>query len=341
MLNVSIALISFAATCIVIHALLPVPYIRQVRAKLDYLERKQSRFDTLLIGSSRIGRGIEASHFDRLLSDADVNWRSFNFGIDGMTPPETFFWLRKILAMQPKALKRVIIETGGIKSAVNEKHLRTMRASYWHDFRHTWIALRSSRSKHARGGDDGADELLDAERPVKPSGAFRNVLTHLSLMARNYSNVGRAVDWWQNTFRKEKDVLGKTRDGFIPMPQSPMKGARLDDFEKVLAHLRREEKEPESDALAEAEFIRIAQEARARQIEVILLTPPGRMKSVVFVHGGPIPVFSFNDPDAYPELYAVENRADPFHLNAKGAAVFTGLFAHEVARWLKQRAPRP
>ena len=67
--------------------------------KLEFFAKHKDEFDTLFLGSSRFYYAILARRFSIRRSRARTASRpaAFNFGIDGMHPPENFYVLEQIL----------------------------------------------------------------------------------------------------------------------------------------------------------------------------------------------------------------------------------------------------
>ena len=78
---------------------------------------------------------------------------------------------------------------------------------------------------------------------------------------------------------------------------------------------------------------------RGRGIEPLFVVAPVTTPETEFrrlpAQGIAAPVFAFNDPAAFPELYAVDVRADTMHLNERGSLLFTRRLA---ARFVQQTA---
>ena len=56
--------------------------------------------------------------------------RSFNFGYDGMWPPESFYLLRQLLALRPAPAKWVVIDLMDINTQLDERNNSTLRMAY-------------------------------------------------------------------------------------------------------------------------------------------------------------------------------------------------------------------
>ena len=88
--TVALGLGALLVTSFVYHALLPPSLPEGVAEKLSFFAEHKDEFDTIFLGSSRFYYAISPKNFDRLTRENGAPTRSFNFGIDGMNPPETF-----------------------------------------------------------------------------------------------------------------------------------------------------------------------------------------------------------------------------------------------------------
>jgi hypothetical protein len=50
------------------------------------------------------------------------------------------------------------------------------------------------------------------------------------------------------------------------------------------------------------------------------------------------PLFDYDDPAKYPELFAIENRTDVDHLNVPGAILFSKMLADRIAAQINRGA---
>src|SRR5437879_4927287 len=112
LLDVAIALVAFIATSAVIHSLLPPMIPKGIAAKLKFFSEHKDEFDTVIVWTSRLYYSISPEIFDKTTRENGLLTRTFNFGIDGMHPPENFYVLEQILKSKPRNLKWVLLEMG-------------------------------------------------------------------------------------------------------------------------------------------------------------------------------------------------------------------------------------
>src|SRR5204863_1083898 len=140
---VVMALLAFVATGGLIHALLPPMIPKGVAAKLRFFSEHKDEFDTVVVGTSRLYYSVSPEIFDKVTRENGLSTRTFNFGIDGMHPPENFFVLEQILKTNPRNLKWVLLELGDIQTKW-DNILGTQREVYWHDWRRTELTLKKA-----------------------------------------------------------------------------------------------------------------------------------------------------------------------------------------------------
>src|SRR5512136_2037149 len=126
--NILACLAGFVAACWCIGRLAPAPAVPDVQPKLDYFSRHKTDYDTLFIGSSRFLRQVSPAVFDGTLRAAGLESRTFNFGIDGMFPPESCHLLDRIADLKPPGLKRVFFELAAMEVEVDEMQKNGVRA---------------------------------------------------------------------------------------------------------------------------------------------------------------------------------------------------------------------
>src|SRR5438067_11257008 len=186
LLNCCIALVALATTSLAIYHALPLPLVEEVWAKLRAFNKNKDDFTTVFVGSSHVQTGIAATQFDAALREMGHDSRSFNFGISGVRPPESFFIARKLLALKPKRLKWIVIELEPMRAEVPPIYAGTVRAIYWHDLKSTLISLREICARCAENWRQWSWQ----ER----WSAIENFAIHVRLMILNYSNLGRAKE---------------------------------------------------------------------------------------------------------------------------------------------------
>src|SRR5436305_14456147 len=140
---VAIALAAFVATAALIHAFLPPMIPKGIAAKLKFYSEHKDEFDTVVVGTSRLYYTVSPEIFDATAREDGVPTHTFNFGIDGMHPPENFYVLEQILKTKPRNLKWVLFEVGDVQTQLH-KILGTERAVYWHDWPRTKLTLRKA-----------------------------------------------------------------------------------------------------------------------------------------------------------------------------------------------------
>jgi hypothetical protein len=276
----------------------------------------------LFLGSSRFYHQIIPAQFDAAVGDV----RSFNFGYDGMWPPESFYLLRQLLALRPARLKWVVIDLMDINTQLDERNNSTLRMAYWHDLQHTGLAFR---------------DILSSQLPREQQ--FDLLAQHGRHCFSQILNLGRGADLLQQRLEEKKarkkpysweatagfeagpdrGMEGKIREGFVttvnrlklglaPMPVRPVFRDALRD---VIADVRRIGAEP---------------------IFVIAPTINGRENFTEIPDGAA--VIPLNDPAEHPELFNPDKHYDAWHLNEKGAVDLTAILARE---FVEKRKAKP
>ena len=324
-----VALAAFIATTAVIHSLLPPIIPKGVAAKLKFFARHKDEFDTLLVGTSSIYYSVSPEIFDQITSENGLPTRTFNFGIDAMHPPENFYVLDQILKTEPRRLKWVFLETASLETKLH-KVLGTERAVYWHDWARTALILR--KALNPRG---------DARWYIQISRlwvARRDLVTHLTLFAQRFANVGRATEFFspQNRMAEADLELGPRRDGYR-LAGHAMTAEDAASFQKRLAEETAQAKPKLLDPAADDAYRSWAARFKARGAATLFVVPPLIFQSPLnFRQSTPGPLLSFNDARTYPTLFDTKVRIDDAHLTKEGAEEFTRLLAHEFVRRVRE-----
>jgi hypothetical protein len=322
------------ATSAVYHALLPPSIPEGVVEKLRFFEKHKDEFDTLFLGSSRFYYAVSPEIFDSVTRENGVPTRTFNFGVDGLNPPENFYVLEQILKTEPRNLKWVFVEVGDIETKSHANILSTQRLLYWHDWPRTALTLRKALDPN---GTTAWYKKLN-----RLWSARRTFVLHLSLFEKQFTNVGRAADFLPGRTEipaeKSKFLLGPNGDGYR-LAGAPMAPARAENFRRKLAQEVAAARPEFIDPYAEKAYRESAAKIRRLGAAPIFVVSPGLYQSPTLFRESPAPgpLLLFNDSRVYPQLYDTKVRVDEQHLTNEGAAEFTRLLALEFVHSI----PRP
>ncbi len=304
--------LSAAATAELIDSHLPFPPVPDIAARYQYFAEQKAGFDTLFIGSSRFRNQIIPHQFDAETAAAGIQTHSFNLGYSGMWPPESLYLLRRVLALRPPHLRWVVIELmdGRIWEV---KH--TMRAVYWHDWKHTGMEWR---------------RVWESSQPSLEKGGL--LAAHAGLFLQRLTNPGRGAEWLEDRYfptKKKADTSWMRRAGFDPEEKSEWTDAARADYAREVAE-RAASLPPQQVRPGLAVALReIVSEVHAAGAEPIFVIPPTTREEENLVTGLPagVTVWAYNQPGEYPQLYQPEMHFDRGHLSEKGAQVWTSLLA--------------
>lgn len=325
MFYVGIGVAAFIATCAAFNRLLPEPAIENVTPKLEFFAQHKDEFDTLFIGTSRIHHQVSPAVFDATTAQAGRPTHSFNFGVDGMHPPESFFVTGKILALRPRRLRWVFFELEGVQIDWWRAGAQTRRLEYWHDWKETSLVLR--RAIDPRGNSPW---YVEAFRALMRR---RAIALHLQLFAKQFSRAGDVADLmanWNNNARPGfVGQLGPGNDGYdSPLP--PMPPQRVPAYERKLRHEMSGAHLQFVDPHAERAYREYASRFAAFGARTFfIITPVVTQSPQRFRAPAPGPIFLFNNAKKFPQLYDPAVRADEGHLTQASADEFTRLLAQQ------------
>ncbi len=327
----AIALVAFLAASFAIHSLLPPVVPKGIAAKLEFFAEHKDEFDTLIVGTSRLYYSISPELFDQTTRENGLPTRTFNFGIDGMHPPENFYVIEQILKTKPRKLKWVVLEMGEIQTKWDNV-LGTQRVVYWHDWPRTTLTLK--KALNPRGNANG---FIKATRLWV---ARRDLISNLFLFGKQFASVGRASDFFPSVqrerFGEAASELGPNRDGYRPAGDA-MSAERAAIFREKLAQEVSEARPKVLDPATDQAYREAASQIRqAGATPLFVVAPIITQTTARFRQTPPAPLLSFNDSRKYPQFYDTKVRIDDAHLTRDGAAEFTRLLAQEFARSLRQ-----
>ena len=321
--SVLIFALSLACTAALLSRVLPPVTVPQFTEKIAWFAAHKDDYDAVFLGSSQFYHGIDPQQFDR---DAGLGKRSFNFGLDGLWPAESFFVLRQILAQHSRRLRWVFIDWMDIDPRIDPAGT-TRRMMYWHDTRHTIITLQHI-----------------AEMPDSWMKKAQLAGPHVGLWMRRFVHHGRAVEWFEGKLRKNnygrvvKTPSWTKQDGWRPGAPNGIDGAALTEYTTQLEHLRNAGARPAMGTAFESALRDIAAEVRTGGATPILIASPAADTRQRFAASPGIEAWIFNDPELYPELFDPDLRYDIYHLNPRGTELFSRLLAE---RFAESQKPRP
>lgn len=322
LLNAACFIAALEGGALVVGLALPFPPVPDVFAKYQYLAENRQQFDTLFVGSSRVFHQIDPQQFDAEVAALGGRTRSLNLGYSGMWPPESFFFLRQILALRPPRLRWVFLELMQINLHRETRDAETLRTAYWHDWRHTLLAER---------------DILASPRPAAEK--RRLAVEDAVIFLRWNVGLGRGSEWLRERLLPGKPARTprwRARAGFLPENDRQISAAGLPDFLARVAGLRlAPPATPVSAHYYEALQALVAEVRRAGAQPIFLITPSLGGEDLTGLPAG-VPVFAFTDPAKYPTLYEPDRHYDEWHLNEWGAAELTSLLAQRFVEHLRQ-----
>jgi hypothetical protein len=330
-LYAAVGLIAFIATSAIIHALLPPMIPKGVAAKLKYFSEHKDEFDTVIVGTSQLYYSVSPKIFDATTQESGMPTRSFNFGIDGMHPPENFYVLDQILKTKPRNLKSVLLELGEVRARWFPI-LGTQRAVYWHDWPRTKLTLK--QALNPRGNANGFVQI------TRLWVARRDLVSNLALFGKQFANVGRVADLLpaaeQERFADAALELGPNRDGFR-YAGDPMSAERAVSYQQLLAQEISTARPKILDPATQQGYREAAARIRAAGAKPIFVVTPTIFQSPLqFSESPPAPIIAFNDAGKFPEYYDPKARFDDSHLTREVARKFAVALAREFVHRAEQ-----
>jgi hypothetical protein len=327
--NVAMFLMALCTVCAALYRPRPLSDVTGIYRKYVHVAEHRADYDALFVGSSRFHHGIIPPRFDaRVAALSGARIHSFNFGHDAMWPPESYYMLRQLLALHPPRLRWVLIDCTAIHTEIDERLTLTKRFAYWHDARHTALAWGAI-----------------AEEPLPWSDRLRRWSGHAAPLVRNWTNTGTGAERLglrlgglkrKKQPREMSPRAWAATEGYEPEPDVAMSGDTLEAFLGAVADFRTNlPPQPIAPMFRRAleEIIADVRAAGARP--VLILTPTVKEKENFTGLPEGVPVFRFQDPNEFPQLFDPANCYDTEHLNHAGAQIFTDLLATGFAELAK------
>ncbi len=336
--NIGVFLAVCTLACVGLRAALPFPRINTIGTKYRYFAKHRDDYDVLFIGSSRFYHQIIPPQFDAAVSAAGGRKiRSFNISCDALWPPESCYYLEKVLALRPKNLRWVFMELMDINPRIGEPGMTSDRDAYWHDLPRTrmaWAALAATP----------VSTQFTEERKRQLA------VEHGWQLAEQWVNFGRGAQLLTLPLasRKSWDDRSGGSDhagdwlptaGYKPEGEKPISGEELSH---LLTNTKRLldtglDPAPPSPILHEAMRHAGGQILAAKAQPIFAITPTTNSHENITSLPEGWPIFAFNDPQTYPQLFEPAAHFDEFHLNHSGAVEFTDLLAQRFSEYLKQQ----
>lgn len=330
---------SFALTAALLGRAAPYPEMGTVDDKLRFFEDRRDDYDLLVFGSSRVFRGIVPEEIDTEMARRGVPVRSFNFGADGMDSHETAALVRRVLEMRPRRVRWVVVELDRWSAELPPENRFKRRTVFWHDREETLSVLRTlarTEPSRRRRLDLTAAHLLHLAARSTAAGRGRSLMG----AARDRLGSGREA------VREAEAELARS-GGFEPFSPGAYEIPSHHPFrrrflERLPAYRRAVARLPAANRAVtaldgynvEAVARQVAAIRRAGARPVHLITPTARPTPELYrlAEAGHVPhLVAFNDPMAYPALFAEERRFDAEHLTTEGARRFSRLLAERLA----------
>jgi hypothetical protein len=313
--------------------------VRVVGPKVEHLRARGDEYSVLFFGSSYVHRDFAPEVFDAEMARRGIPVRSFNVGVPGMDPPETYFLVNEILPGRASHLMTVLVELDYYRTAAHERDLHTRRNDYWHDAYFTAQAVRAT-----------------LEETSDPRFRAKTAARHVDAFARHVTHAGRGLYMLPSAIGFAPDAearhvaLGPRGDGFFALDDETsmrvrirrelFSGLEVDVLAEKVARLesgsaRDEESDRTQTTTQIAALAEVVRRIRSVGARPVLVVPPcldGRAPLIEMAKANiDADVLVFNDPRRYPSLYAAANRFDVGHLNKSGATEFSSLLAEALA----------
>lgn len=305
--------------------------------KRNYIVKNKDDYNLMFFGSSKTFHQIDPVLFDSIVSK-DMEVHSFNYGIQNLLPPESFYLYENLLKEDSLHFKYVLMELNWFPN-IKYKNLHTRRNFYWLNNDNYVYTINSA---------------INSRIPL-PYKVWTVGTRSVNYIDKTF-NIG-IVNEIFNYHAQENDETALTLDvlkdnkGFLPVNRdSAAKGKNSyflsERYRKEIEEVKRAssvsfakyEDVENFDYYNEIYFEKInhlIKLSEDRGIHLIFTMPP-QWKS--YQYDELIPLFEqipenhkiqFADSRKYPELFKKENLFDADHVNEQGSRILTKLIAEK------------
>ncbi len=303
-----------------------------LRPGFEYFEAHKDEIDVVFIGSSFAKRHIDPRVFDQELARAGYRVRSVNLAALGMSVFGSDLMAQRILQLQPKRLRWIVVDIGFFGVKFMPKSRCTGEVLWWHTAKLTAAVIRAAFARELP---------RDANRKA--------VGDHFAHFLRRFTHLGMGPFYVNETRNMlAREPLGSAKlskalrefeshRGFMPnrRTQLPAFVKTRDAFEKKVDRFREAGHWPPKfvDRDLHLPFlVDQAERMRAEGVEPVYVVPPlVRAYPETLDPANPVHFLRYNDPVEYPQFYAFEARRDFGHLFRGPAREYTRLLARDFA----------
>lgn len=334
---------AFALVAALVRAALPWPPEYGLAAKWEHFRAHKDEYDAVVLGTSRVFRGVDTPRIEQELAARGVPLSIFNFGVAGMRAFEEDRVLREVLALEPARLRWVLLEGGPWSPEFRFEELTySSRSVFWHDAHETLTALVASWRAEApwtrrlrlaathldlflwRLASYGQGRLLLADRLRCGERAERRAATMATIER-------------QHGFQSADEHTGRT---FAPGREELL--AESEPYRAQVAAIEAESERPVAEGHLVLRGVREQRRlADAHGVRLVYVVQPGYEgapeRTTLWRRGEIETLLDFDRPERWPELFALENRYDEKHLNRRGAEVFAPILASALAELIEER----
>lgn len=334
----------FTINSIVHKAFVPYDWGDDVlRVKNEFYNSHQAQFNTVFVGGSLFYRHLDPYQFDSLNAVNGIETSSFNYGVDGNNHIKQMILIDHLLDQKQTHLKYIFFALSS-NSYFEDRNMHTQKFVTWINFKSLKYAIKVAMDEDASLGQrlkvvyqytlswlenrlnagTGLNlvkfELTDKKKykgekmrqlhlGVHQDG-FKPYYFPEDVDSAQLSYADQLLYWSNNFFKRNHDDMDTIMDMYYKDYLA---------YEQNGAHL--------NQAMVDC-YMDLIEKANKKGIQLIALIPPrSRLPYSVL-----LPVYealpeknrmNFGNPNEYPAFYDYDNTFNFYHMNPKGAAIYT------------------
>lgn len=325
------------------------PNLGLLSQKAEHLRAAHDDYNVLLVGTSRVYRGVDPIQLQRAAEGHGCDIRAFNFGVSKLRATELRELKERVTPAMLQGYDLILMSPLSL-SGIASANWGSSRIQHFADWEGYWTSLHDIWDA-AIPGPKGFLKKVQFSLMLSGSYVYRQLgIGRLAIMLRG-GDVRDANSPSGDLFDGDA-VVDLSRHGYVALDHEPsdtflVRGRKI--LEEPGPFEAMKQNGPSADAfqgkVAEKAWRRIdrgIEHFSSFGVPIALILPPmppSRARDVALSHVGEakgVPVLNYNQVDRYPDLFERKHWFDYYHVNQDGAEILTNLIAQDVCPLIKQ-----
>lgn len=298
--------------------------------KYEYFINNQDNFNTVILGSSQSYRQINPEILDGLLKDYQTS--TFNLAAEAIFNPEVYYLYEKLLeTIETNSLKYAFIELRLLED-MRSNSLNQSWNYYWHNLEYLNFSINYTLASNR--------PLWEKIKVIK-----KYIICYVNKIINGYKALV--------CNKSNENGLYYGKDGFYSLNEEMSDIGGNNYLRKILASFLKdttvlEKKVSRANRVFSVKnneqfinevhlikLIDLIEKSKQKGVHLIFVIPPRGVYNELLAIKEKLPsnhIIEIANPQKYPELYQVEFTFDKWHVNKKGADLYTKYIANELIK---------